>query len=135
MKVVVNTQDHYLKLSRAEMELICSLLGWTLKGGGEDAWFYDADGTALKNTLDERVNRVDWVWFRSHPTLVQLVEEGKLHKGLEIVVIPDGTDYGIHQCYPSEFYEDDFTYRGEYVERCEPSKWYPNTLENLYPTS
>ena len=124
MKVVVNTQDHYLKLSRAEMELICSLLGWTLKGEGEDAWFYDAPES-----------RVDWVEFRSHPTLVLLVEEGKLHKGLEIVVIPDGTDYCIHQCYPSEFYDDDFTYCGEYVEQCEPSKWYPNTLENLYPSS
>lgn len=133
MKVVVNTQDHYLKLSRAELELICSLLGWTLKGEGEDAWFYDADGTAPRNTLDERVNRVDWVQFRSHPTLVQLVEQGKLHDGLEIVVIPDGTDYWIHQCYPSEFHDDDFTYCGEYVERCEPTKWYPRALENLYP--
>ena len=122
MKVVVNTQDHYLQLSKADMEFIASKEGWTVQGVGEDAWFYDVDG-----------RRVDWVWFRSHPTLVQLVEEGKLHKGLAVVVIPDGTDYGIHQCYPSEFYDETFTYRGEYVERCEPSKWYPRALENLYP--
>ena len=122
MKVVVNTKDHYLKLSKAEMELVCSVInrGWTLQGA-EESWFYDTEG-----------RRVDWVDFRRCPTLVQLVEEGKLHDGLAVVVIPDGTDYVIHQCYPSEFYDDDFTYCGEYVERGEPSKWFPNTLENLY---
>ena len=122
MKVVVNTKAHYLKLSKAEMELICSMSSFTLKGEGEDAWFHDRIG-----------HRVDWVQFRSDPLLVFLVEKGKLHDGLAIVVIPNGTDYGIHQCYPSEFYDDDFTYHGEYVELCAPSKWYPKALENLYP--
>jgi len=122
MKVVVNTQDHYLQLSKADMELVASKEGWTVRGVGENAWFYDADG-----------HRVDWVLFRSHPTLVQLVEQGKLHDGLEIVEIPDGTEYCIHQCYPSEFYDEDFTYHGEYVEQCEPSKWYPKALKSLCP--
>ena len=120
MKVIVNTKRHYLQLSEKEMELICSLLGWTLKGD-EDKWFYDTEG-----------GRVDWVQFRSHPTLVQLVEKGKLHDGLEVVEVPDGTDYEIHQCTAGEFYEESFTYFGEYVVQSSPSKWYPKTLVKCY---
>ena len=120
MKVVVNTKKHYLQLSEKEMGLICSLLGWTLKGD-EDKWFYDAEG-----------GRVDWVQFRSHPTLVQLVEEGKLHDGLEVVEVPDGTDYDIYHCFASDFYEESFTYCGEYVVQSAPSKWYPKALIKSY---
>lgn len=120
MKVVVNTKKHYLQLSEKEMGLICSLLGWTLKGD-EDKWFYDAEG-----------GRVDWVQFRSHPTLVQLVEKGKLHDGLEVVEVPYGTDYDIYHCFASDFYEESFTYCGEYVVQSAPSKWYPKTLVKCY---
>lgn len=123
MKVVVNTKGHYLQLSDEEMELICSLLGWTLKGGvvKEDKWFYDTEG-----------GRVDWVQFRSHPTLVVLVEEGKLHDGLEVVEVPYGTDYEIVQSNAPGYYEEHFTYCGEYVMQSSPSKWYPKALIKCY---
>jgi len=120
MKVVVNTERHYLQLSDEEMELICSLLGWTLKGD-KDKWFYDIEG-----------GRVDWVQFRSHPTLVMLVEGGHLHDGLEVVEIPHGMAYGIWQCTASDFYEESFTYCGEYVVQSSPSKWYPKALIKSY---
>ena len=64
MKVVVNTRTHGLKFGKAEWDLVWSSGARPLAG------------------------------VRTHPVLVQLVEEGKL-QGLAVVEIPDGTDYEV----------------------------------------
>jgi hypothetical protein len=147
MKVVVNTKAHYLKLSKAEMELICSLLGYRV-GNGETgqvdetgAWV----GAAFSDLgwfYDEKGYKIDWEWFRSCPTLVQLVEEGKLHDGLEVVEIPDDGYYQIaHGCYQStgfqaveKVYEmrvGPVIYEGERVVHFTSKEWYPKRFRKL----
>lgn len=133
MKVVINTREMYMQLSRPQMDMICALLGWTLSGieayqrSSKDCWFNDENG-----------NLVDWVQFRAHPTLVQLVEEGKMHKGLMIIEIPDGTGFDIvthddhHGPYSQDLYS--YHYSGEIVVRRERSAWYPEGMgdRNFY---
>ena len=130
MKVVINTREMYMQLSRPQMDMICALLGWTLSGieayqrSSQDCWFIDENG-----------NLVDWVQFRAHPTLVQLVEEGKMHKGLMTVEIPDGTGFDIvtyddhHGSYSQDLHS--YPYSGEIVIRREQSAWYPEGIGHL----
>jgi len=130
MKVVINARQMYMELSRPQMDMICTLLGWTLSGveeyqrSSKDCWFDDENG-----------NRVDWVKFRAHPTLVQLVEEGKMSKGLMIVEIPDGTRFDImtfddrHGPYSQDLHS--YPYSGEIVVRREQSEWYPEGIGHL----
>jgi len=130
MKVVINARQMYMELSRPQMDMICTLLGWTLSGieahqrSSKDCWFNDKKG-----------NLVDWVQFRAHPTLVQLVEEGKMSKGLMIVEIPDGTGFDIvtyddhHGSYSQDLHS--YPYSGEIVVRREQSEWYPEGMGHL----
>jgi len=80
-----------------------------------------------------RLVGVDNAQFRTHPVLVQLVEEGKL-QGLVVVEIPDGTDYEV-MTYDDRFgrYSQEhhnYHYCGEIVVRKGPSEWFPEGMGN-----
>jgi len=103
MKVVVNTRTHGLKFGKAEWDLVCSL------------------GVRVPSVVD----------IRTHPVLVQLVEEGKL-QGLAVVEIPDGTEYDV-MTYDDRYGEycqehHSYHYSGEIVLRKGRCEWFPEGM-------
>ena len=69
--------------------------------------------------------------FRTHPVLVQLVEEGKL-QGLAVVEIPDGTLFEI-TTYDDRFgvycqEHHSYHYSGEIVVRKGRNEWFPEGM-------
>lgn len=88
MKVVYNNKQFGLRLTEPEMKMIAAANGWTMRERGEKHKPLDSTNTWFRE--------MDWVKFRSHPMLVELVETDSLtNKNLRIKEIPDGVYYDI----------------------------------------
>ena len=103
MKIVINTRTRGLKFGKAEWDLVCSL------------------GVRVPSVVD----------IRTHPVLVQLVEEGKL-QGLAVVEIPDGTLFDV-TTYDDRFgrycqEHHSYHYSGEIVVRKGRNEWFPEGM-------
>lgn len=88
MKVVYNCKQFGLRLTEPEMKMIAAANSWTLRG--RNLKYEPLDST---NTW---FCEMDWVEFRSHPMLIELVETDALtNKNLRIKEVPDGVYYNI----------------------------------------
>jgi hypothetical protein len=88
MKVIYNVRQFGLQLTEEEMKQIATANKWTLRGRSMKYLPLDSNNTWF--------NEIDWVEFRSHPALIELVETAALtNKNLRIKELPDDAKYDI----------------------------------------
>lgn len=77
MKIVINTDGFGLDLTATEMQMFCDTLGFTLREQGK--------GGVAKGSRETWFNGVNWEEFRTHPALIEAVEQKQLgNKLLEV---------------------------------------------------
>ena len=88
MKIVYNPTQFGLHLTEAEMKMIAAINGWTLRERGDKRLPFDSSNTWF--------NEMDWDLFRTHPMLIDLVENDALtNKNLRILELPDDAIFEI----------------------------------------